>query len=277
MKIAVISDIHGNIPALSAVLEDIAKWQPDEVIINGDVVNRGPYSRAGLELLQGQLPGAHYLTGNHETFVLHCAGEMLEADHPKYDLRRFAQWTVRQLGPEALRAIEQWPDHFDMDGLEGGSSFHITHGSRLGNREGISARTSEDDLPAKLGDYRELFVCSHTHKAMRREFNGTLIVNTGSVGQPLDGDPRASYGRFSFSKGRWQGELRRVAYDKAQAERDFHDSGFMEAGGPLAQLIFLEHRHNRMFVGPMMRRYHDAILAGEISVADAVAQHLANL
>ena len=277
MKIAVISDIHGNVPALSAVLEDLAQWRPDQVIVNGDVINRGPYSLAGLQLLRAHLPDAHYLTGNHESFVLHCAGEMLEPGHPKYDLRQFAQWTVQQLGAEILEEIRHWPDHLDMPELEGGSSFHITHGSRLGNRQGISARTREEDLPEKLGDYRELFVCSHTHKAMQRQYNGMLIVNTGSVGQPMDDDPRAAYGRFIYSNKRWQGEIRRVVYDKAQAERDFHQSGFLEAGGPLVQLIYREHQNNRIYVGAMMAQYYDAITNGEISLADAVQRYLAQL
>lgn len=277
MKIAVLSDIHGNVPALEAVLEDIHAWGPDRVIVNGDVVNRGPYSRQVLELLRESTLGCELLSGNHETFTLYAAEHPPEAGDPGFELRRFAHWTAEQLGPAILEELRRWPDHLDIADLEGGASVHVTHGSRRGNRDGISASTPDEELPHKLGEPRELFIASHTHKSMLRRFNGTLVVNTGSVGQPLDGDPRAAYGRFMFRGGQWQAELRRVEYDKPRAERDFIQSGFIEGGGPLAGLIAREHRECRMHVGPFMRRYHDAIKSGEISVAQAIAAHLAQL
>jgi len=274
MKIAVLSDIHGNIPALEAVLEDIALWQPDKVIVNGDIVNRGPYSLEVLRLLQHNLPQARLLSGNHETFVLYAAEHPLSETDPGFDLRRFAQWTANQLGPDILEEIRHWQDHVDLVGLEQGSSFHVTHGSRKGNRDGISLKTPDEELPEKLGTPRDLYVVSHTHKAMLRHFNGSMIVNTGSVGQPLDDDPRSAYGRFTFHAGKWEAQLRRVSYDKQRAEQDFHDSGFLEAGGPITRLIFREHQDNRMYVGPFMRRYLEAIKQGVITVADAVDRYL---
>jgi putative phosphoesterase len=275
MKIAVLSDIHGNVPALEAVLEDIARWAPDRVIVNGDVVNRGPYSLRVLHQLKQCGLNCELLSGNHETFTRFAAENPLAPDDPGYDLRRFAQWTAAQLGAQVLEEISQWGNHVDLTDLEGGASFHVTHGSRRGNRDGISARTPEAALADKLGEPRDLFVASHTHKAMTRRYNGTLVVNTGSVGQPLDGDPRASYGRFTFQRGKWQADIARVCYDKEQAERDFIESGFVDGGGPLAELIMREHKENRMYVGPLMAQYHDAIKAGEITLREAIDAFLA--
>jgi len=274
MKLAVLSDIHGNVPALEAVLEDIARWRPDEVIINGDVINRGPYSLRVLELLAEQLPQAVRLLGNHESFTLYSAQHPLLPEDPKYDLRRLAQWTAAQLAG-ALAPIADWLDHLDRIGLEGGASLHVTHGSRLGNRDGIGPSTREAELPAKLGERRDLFVASHTHRPMRREFDGGLVVNIGSVGQPLDGDARAAYGRFELRDGRWEAQIRRVAYDKPQAIRDFHASGFLHHAGPVGWLIYAEHRLNQMCVGPMMHRYLATIEAGELTVRGAVEHYLA--
>jgi predicted phosphodiesterase len=276
MKIAVLSDIHGNVPALEAALEDLERWRPDEVIVNGDLVSRGPYSLEVLRLLQTRRPDCRFLTGNHETFVLSCADATPDPDDPTFDLRRFAHWSADRLGA-AVEEIRAWDDHLDLTDLDDGSSVHITHGSRLGNRSGIQPETSDDDMAAKLGDPRDLFIGSHTHRPLLRRFNGTLVVNTGSVGQPFDGDPRSAYGRFTFRDGAWEAEIARVAYDKPRAERDFIDSGFVDECGPLAGLIFLEHRQNRMHCGPLMHRYHGAIKAGEISVADAVSQYLETL
>lgn len=276
MKIAVLSDVHGNVPALSAVLDDVETWRPDLLVMNGDLVSRGPYSVECIQLLRARAPDCRYLTGNHETYVLRCADEPAEPDSPTLEIDRFAEWTVRKLGG-LLDDIRRWGDHLDLTGLDRGASAHITHGSRLGNRDGISARTPDADLPAKLGEPRDLFVGSHTHQPLLRHFNGSLVVNTGSVGQPMDGDPRAAYGRFTLQAGSWQAEIARVAYDKPQAERDFVESGFLVEAGPMARLIYLELRQSRTHVGPWRRQFLEAIKARELSVAAAVDRYLADL
>lgn len=274
MKIAVLSDVHGNVPAMEAVIEDLLSWEPDQVVINGDLVNRGPYSHLVLALMQYQFPDAVFLKGNHESFVLYAAEHPITTDDPKYHLRRFAQWAALQLGESNLLLINEWQDHYDVVDPNGQQSLHITHGSRLGNRDGISMKTLDEALPEKLGERKELFVVSHTHKAMLRQFEDTLILNTGSVGQPLDNDERSAYGRLIFRDRVWQAEIRRVAYDKTRAEKDFIESGFLEEGGPITKLIFLEHRHNRMFVGPFMHQYHDAIVEGKADVQEVVNTYI---
>jgi len=90
----------------------------------------------------------------------------------------------------------------------------------------------------------------------------------------MDGDARAAYGRFCLRAGRWQAEIARVDYDKAQAECDFVDSGFLAEAGPMAKLIYLELQQSRPHVGPWWRRYMDAVKARELTVAEAVASYL---
>jgi len=273
MKLAVISDIHGNRAALAPVLEDIARWGPDELIVNGDLVNRGPCSLACLQMVRERFPACRLLKGNHESFVLACAGPRPPATSPQYDLRRFAHWTAEQLGAGELAAMAAWPDHLELGAPREGA-VHITHGTRLGNRDGIHEATTDTELAAKLGSPGELFITSHTHKPLTRTFDGTLVVNVGSVGAPFDGDPRSAYGRFRFDGGRWEAEIVRLPFDRQAAERDFVTSGFLEAGGPMAQMMLAELRQSRPIIGRWMRRYHEAVVAGEISVAEAVARHL---
>jgi len=274
MKICVLSDVHGNLPALQAVVEDIERWGPDHVIVNGDLVSRGPLSLGCLRLLQERLPHSHFLTGNHEELVVACAGRVPNPEDPTFDLRRFAHWTAAQLGA-AVAEIAAWGDHLDLSDPGGHSVVHVTHGSMVGNRDGIHPETTDSALPAKLGDPRDLFIASHTHRPMVRRFDATLVANVGSVGQPLDEDPRAAYGRFSFHTGAWRAEIARVAYDKAQAERDLVDSGFLDDGGPMARIIQHELRHSQMHAGNWMSIYLKRVKAGEISVADAVDEYLA--
>jgi len=272
MKIAVLSDIHGNLPALQVVMEDIARWGAERVVVNGDLINRGPLSLAVDDALRQAFPEADRVLGNHETYVLGCSDPELPRSGPRYELRRFAHWTYEQLG-ERMCEVALWPDEIDFTDLEGGA-LHITHGSRLGNRDGIGPRTTDAELPAKLGDRRDLFVASHTHWPLIREFGDTLVVNSGSVGAPFDRDPRAAYAQLTFSRGRWRAEIVRLNYDRAQTERDYADSGFLDGGGPLARVMLTELRLSRGLMGPWNRRFHDAVRDGELSLEESVEIHL---
>ena len=272
MKIAVLSDVHGNVPALEAVLEDIARWQPDKVIVNGDLVNRGPLSLDVLQLLQREQSAAHFLRGNHENWLLRCAEHGPDPESLTYEIDRFAHLALRQLGGQ-IETIAQWADHLDLTELEGGS-LHITHGSRLGDRQGITPECEGELLSEKLGDPRDLFIGSHTHRAFSRYHNGNLVVNTGSVGQPFDRDERAAYVQLQFHQGQWLAQSVRIAYDRERAMADFERSGFFDEGGALTQVIFREFVEARVHVGPWRRKYLAAVQAGEIGVVESVERYL---
>ena len=275
MKIAVLSDVHGNVPALEAVLEDIARWQPDEVIVNGDLVNRGPLSLDVLQLLQREQPAARFLRGNHENWLVRTSAQAPDPQSLTYEIDRFAHLALRQLGKK-VEEIARWEDHLDLTELDGGS-LHITHGSRKGDRHGISPETEGDELIERLGDPRDLFIGSHTHRAFSRRHNGNLVVNTGSVGQPFDHDERAAYVQLQFHQGQWRTESVRVAYDRERAIADFQDSGFFDEGGALTRVIFREFLEARVHVGQWRRKYLAAIHAGEIGVIESVDRYLNHL
>ncbi len=272
MKIAVLSDVHGNSPALEVVLDDIERWKPDKVIVNGDLINRGPCSMQVLQMVLQSYPESIFLKGNHECFVLACGGPDEPTSGPVYEIRRFTHWTYAQLGEEVERIVA-WDDSLDLDDLEGGT-LHITHGTRLGNRDGITPRTEDCELPDKLGDKKNLFITSHTHWPFMREFNGTMVVNSGSVGSPFDRDYRPSYIQLSFSRGRWHAEIIRLDYDRVFTEIDYKKSGFMDAGGPITRIMLMELRHSRGLIAPWMRNYEAAVLRGEISLEQSVEMHL---
>lgn len=275
MRIAVLSDVHGNVPALEAVLEDIEHWAPDRIVVNGDLVNRGPCSLPCLERVRELPADSSRLKGNHEGFVIDSVDHPRDPDDPLYELYRFGSWTAAQLGA-AVDEIRAWPDHLDLEHPEAGT-VHITHGSREGNRSGIHPEISDAQLVAKLGDPRDLFIASHTHRPMVRWFNCGLVVNTGSVGQPFDGDPRAAYGRFCVRDRRWHAEIVRVPFDRKRALQDFLDSGFVAQAGPLASIVYVELHRAEMHLGRWMGRYLGAVKSGEISVARATREYLDEL
>lgn len=272
MKIAVISDVHGNIPALQVVLEHIERWGPDKLIVNGDLINRGPYSLQVLQLVLDKYPNTIFLKGNHESFVLNCGTEEEPRSGPVYEMRRFTHWTYAQLGQEIER-ISGWYDYMDMDDLEGGT-LHITHGTRLGNRDGITPKTQDHDLPEKLGSRKDLFITSHTHWPFVREFNGTTVVNSGSVGTPFDRDDRSSYAQLSYSQGGWMADIIRLDYDRMLAEKDFERSGFLDEGGPLTRLMLMELRYSRGLIGLWIRDYEAAVINGDITIERSIDVHL---
>lgn len=274
MKVAVFSDVQGILPAMEVVVEDILGWDPDLVVMNGDLVNRGPLNLACLHLFQeqqrrhGWLP----LKGNHEEYVLHC--RQPPENGIEAEMRQFADWTLRQMGDDAL-AMEEWPDHLTFQGPDSGAWVHVTHGTLLGNRKGISASVTDDRLIGALPEGIELFVTAHTHKPLQRRFEGIRILNVGSVGSPFDGDVRASYGRLIFDGQTWHEEIIRLAYDRERAARDFHESGFLEQAGPLARIIHAEWQRAELLMPLWKRAFQGDVLEGRVGLEEAVGRFLA--
>lgn len=277
MKIAIFSDVQGNLPAMEEVVSRILAWNPDMVIMDGDLVNRGPSSLACLERFdalrrtEGWLP----VKGNHEAWVLRCAREA-PRDALEAEMRRFADWTYHQVRPR-LSALEGWPDHLCFNGGDDTSWVHVTHGTMASNRQGITASVSDDDVRAVMPDDVALFVTAHTHRPLQRVVDGTPILNVGSVGSPFDGDPRGSYALLELRSTGWHWEIVRFDYDRVQAERDFHDHGFIEEGGPLARILFEEWRRARLLMPAWRRDFEPAVLAGERPLQAAVDAFLASI
>lgn len=273
MKVAVFSDVQGNLPAMEVVVEDILSWSPDLVIMNGDLVNRGALSLDCFELFESmqQQHGWLPIKGNHEEYVLHCCQP--PEDDIEAEMRQFADWTHRQMGDSIYR-MSDWPDHLTFDCPDGDQWVHVTHGTLAGNRNGISQSITDDTLPGKLPDDIALFITAHTHKPLIRIFNGTRIINVGSVGSPFDLDVRASYGRFTFQDGKWHSEITRVEYDRQRADRDFQQSGFLDEAGPFATIIYEEWKRADLLIPYWKRQYQDAVLNGEIPLETAVDRFL---
>jgi predicted phosphodiesterase len=279
MKIAVISDIHGNLAALEQVIEHLESWQPDQVVVNGDIVSRGPRSRDCFLLLLEQRRQHNWflLKGNHEEYVLDCGRPDCATAGPAYEIERFAHWTYQQLDGE-IKALAALPEQFEWTAPDG-SALRVVHASMRSNRDGIYVRTSDEELRKQIGlppiAPPAVFVTAHTHRPLIRQLDDTLVVNIGSVGAPFDKDQRAGYGQFTWSCQGWQAQVARVEYDNQKTERDYIESGFLDEAGPLAQLMLLELRKARGLIFRWAYHYEAAVRNGDLTMEESVRRVMA--
>lgn len=277
MKLAVLADIHANLPALHAVLESIDAWGPDMVVVAGDIVNRGPRPAECLRIIQKRQQQAGWLTvvGNHEEYVLHQASPQAARSGPQFHIFQSSYWTYRQLNGD-LSALEAMPFQQSLTAPDG-SEVRIAHASMRGTRDGIFPETPDDVLRLQVGrPYTPLFVVGHTHWPLIRRLDGTLVVNAGAVGMPFDGDPRASYAQLTWRQGQWHAEIIRLDYDRRQTEQDYVNTGFLEHGGALARLMLVELQKARSQLYQWALTYEAPVLAGQLTIEEAVDRFLAN-
>lgn len=278
MKLAILADIHANFVALQTVTAHIEAWEPDGVIVAGDVVNRGPCPLECLRFVQQKqrTHGWQVVRGNHEDYVIHQAKRGPTYNKFEREFYQFSYWTYTQLNGQVAQ-LEAMPFQCSLSAPDG-SEVRVTHASMRGNREGIFSWTPDLELHEKIGPSPPaLFCVGHTHRPLIRRLDETLVVNVGAAGLPFDHDTRAAYAQLVWRKGRWQPKIVRLDYDRAQTERDFVESGFLIEGGPMARLVLDELQTARSHLYYWTQRYQAPILSGEMTVLEAVQQFMADL
>lgn len=238
VKIAVLSDIDGNFPALESVAEDVGRWQPVVTVVNGDIVNRGPFSRRCWTFVH-ERPW-HAVGGNHEAYVALWDGPSRPWEGCHVKLHRPCLWTYRELGGSAT-TLADLPSSLSLF-VPDGSEVRVTHGSMHGNRDGIYRETPDVEMRQKIAPAPAVFYTTHTHR-------------------PFDG--------------KWGARLVRLRYDRLQTARDFWASGFLEEGGPLVHVFYREWRDARPLVTRWSCRYEAAVLEREIGLEASVSVFLA--
>lgn len=274
MKIAVLSDVHGNVPALEVVLDHIDRWRPDGVIVNGDVVNRGPLPLACWQQIQQRIQQDGWLMtqGNHEAYVYSWSQPRPTLTVAERDLFRSSYWTYHQLN-EDVAAFGRLPQRVSLHAPDG-SELRATHASMLGNANGFLPWHTDAEIRPKIAPPPSVFVTGHTHRFFTRQVDETLLVNAGSVGCPLDGDPRTGYAQLAWRSGTWHADLVRLPYDRDTTYAQFASSGFLEEGGPTAPLMYLEWEEARSHIPLWGRTYGEAVHNGDLSAYESVQRYL---
>lgn len=274
MRIAVLSDIHANLPALLATLAAVDGTAADVVVVAGDIVNRGPSSLACLEriLQRRERHGWRLLKGNHEDFVVREAEAPPNRPDWLRKLYAHTRWTLERVR-EHLPLLRALPDHVELEGPDG-SQLRFTHASMRGNRHGLYEDMDEGDLGELIAPPPRVLTVGHTHIPFIRTVDATLVVNAGAAGLPFDGDTRASFAVLDWSAGAWRARIVRVPYDHEAAEAAFHNSGYLDDAGPMAPLILDELRQARPRLGWWHRHYERSVAAGELTIEESVERLL---
>jgi putative phosphoesterase len=221
MRVAAIYDIHGNLPALEAVLQDIRREGVDRIVVGGDVVP-GPMPRETLTFLLDLDIPVQFIRGNGDREVLGARAGIETGAVPE-PFREVMRWTARQLDPEHERLLAGWPETLRME-IRGLGEVLFCHATPRSDTEIFTRLTPEDDLlPIFEGLDVPLVVCGHTHMQFDRTIGGVRVVNAGSVGMPF-GEP----GAYWLSLGP-DVQLRHTPYDLAQAAERIRGTTYPQA------------------------------------------------
>lgn len=224
------SDIHGNRAALEAVLAGAPLAEADLVVVNGDVVNRGPRSDAVWDRVAEVRDERWVLTaGNHERYV---SDHLLRPESVPSGLmgrvHQTSRFAFEQLGDRA-RSLVGLPDGVALRAPELGEA-RIVHASMGGDEAGLDPRTPADVARDRVGEPCPLLVVGHVHRRLDFRVGDTRVVNAGSVGSACDGVRAAGWVELEARPEGWGVTLRRVGYDVDHTARDYAGSGRRHAG-----------------------------------------------
>ncbi len=219
MRLALISDLHANEPALEATLADIERAGVDQVACLGDVATLGPSPRAVLQRVRKL--GGPCILGNHDAFLLEPEAVHVYTEAP--DVIEAVEWCHGQLTEQDLDFVRSFRATQEIR-VDASSSILLYHGTPRSHSEDLLATTPDEELDEMLaGREATVLAGGHTHLQMLRRHRGMTIVNPGSVGLPFRDYagggrptllPDAEYAIVEVRRGFADVSLRRVALDR---------------------------------------------------------------
>jgi putative phosphoesterase len=210
LKVVFLSDIHSNFPALCRALEKAQRLGASRIVVAGDVVGAGPHPVEVIRrLMQQEIPA---IAGNVDRKVLQAGGRHRDLKEQLRDRKNgHLAWTALQLGKAEREWLEALPPELTVE--VGGAEVLVVHGSPQGDTDYIYPSITRQALLSKLEGRRPaVLVCGHSHVPFRRTVAGVRVLNCGSVGRPVDGDPRGTFGMVDSSEGGIRTRIVRFAY-----------------------------------------------------------------
>ena len=221
MRVAAIYDIHGTLPALEAVLQEIRQEKVDHIVVGGDILP-GPMPRESLERLRNLDAPALFIYGNGEVAVLQQMAGTEPAAVPQA-FRPIIRWTAQQLHPEHQQWLSTWPKTITLE-IAGLGSVLFCHATPQNENDIFTRLTPEHHLLPLFEDlHAAIVVCGHTHMQFDRTVGRTRILNAGSVGMPF-GEPGAHWLLLGPDI-----QFRHTRYDLANAAERIRSSTYPQA------------------------------------------------
>jgi putative phosphoesterase len=235
-RVAIITDIHANLPALAAALGRIDDLGIEHVFCGGDLVGYGPHPNEVCALIEER--GIPTIYGNYDHAIARdhddCGCAYITPEDRELG-QRSVEWTLTHTGASAKDFMRELP--FDLRFDVGTTPVHLVHGSPRKVNEYLF-----EDKPASLyerlavAESGDVLVFGHTHKPWVRSHGGVLFVNCGSVGKPKDGDPRGAFAVLEAGERGVEVTIERVEYDAAAVAADVRAAGLP---GELAEQLLL--------------------------------------
>ena len=269
MKIAVLADIHGNLPAFEAALDHVGRQRVDQTIIAGDIVIGSPDSLACWRLACDL--DALILRGNHERYLTHFGTSKAE---PIWESELFSplHWAIGQFSSQDRKEIENLPLTIRIPQAP---DLVICHASLNGDNLSVYAHTPENELAEMFHGSSERFIVrAHNHIGQVRIWGERTILTCGSVGLPLDGNPTAQYLLLEGDGKGWHIHHQSVSYDLQAALRRFSETGYIEETGTMGRLFRREVATAGHHIGPFLRSYERWCEEGDLPLAEAYDRFL---
>jgi putative phosphoesterase len=222
---AVLTDIHGNLPALEAALARIEQLGIEDVYCGGDLVGYGPHPNQVCELIEQR--GIPTIYGNYDYAIARDeedCGCAYVTPHDRELGQLSVDWTLAHTDSAAKSFMHDLP--FDLRFSVGDIGVHLVHGSPRKVNEYLF-----EDKPTRLyerlaaAEHDPVLVFGHTHKPWVHAYGGVLFVNCGSVGKPKDGDPRGAFAVLRSADEGVEVTIERVPYDAERVAAEVRDAG----------------------------------------------------
>ncbi|WP_117148987.1 metallophosphoesterase family protein [Paraliobacillus zengyii] len=210
MKIAFISDVHGNAIALDAVLNDIRKKEVDKIVVLGDLAYRGPEPKRSIDLIKNL--NTTVIKGNADDWIVRGVrkGEVPDAALDKMNEER--DWSVAQLSQADIAYLEKLPTETLFE--ENDIVFHGFHATPNSLFDAVLPHATDEMIESELmKKVADVYLYGHIHKSYIRTINGKMIINLGSVGLPFDGITKASYALVEVQDGSVSASIEKASYD----------------------------------------------------------------
>jgi predicted phosphodiesterase len=243
MRVAVLADIHGNLPACEAVLEDIKRHSPDFIVAAGDLCLRGAWPKETFELLDDACDDL--LMGNTDCYLAgnYLSGAYRERDHWKANL---LEWTREQLGTEKTARLGQLAFSVRYSPRKGQDLF-VCHANPRNLEDSLEPTLDDHTLRRLLGHLDAAALAfGHLHFPYRRRLGRMVIADVASAGIPRDGDLRPAWGLFTWTPRGWRVQIRRVRYAVRRATMGLQERKVPGASLLIHKMLECRYRHHEL-------------------------------